>query len=161
LTTLYLAGAKITNSWCSRKGDLQRAFPLDVLMVPSSVIAVAPDSERLMCGGFFPGEVVCLGNFEFIADYINGLILSPRRGDTGSAFMGSTRSEAPTPCRAMIEGSAEELLTVSSREGRFGLPSPRRRGTGASLAPVTTTPRMENAPAAQAMMTVPSWTVVL
>jgi hypothetical protein len=130
-------------------------------MVPSSVIAVAPDSERLMCGGFFPGEVVCLGNFEFIADYINGLILSPRRGDTGSAFMGSTRSEAPTPCRAMIEGSAEELLTVSSREGRFGLPSPRRRGTGASLAPVTTTPRMENAPAAQAMMTVPSWTVVL
>jgi hypothetical protein len=36
LTTLYLAGAKNTNSWHARKGDLQRAFPLDVLMAPLS-----------------------------------------------------------------------------------------------------------------------------
>jgi hypothetical protein len=33
--TLYLTGAKSTNSWLTMKEDLQRAFPLDILMVPS------------------------------------------------------------------------------------------------------------------------------
>jgi hypothetical protein len=28
-----LASAKNTDSWCAKKGDLQRTFPLDVLMV--------------------------------------------------------------------------------------------------------------------------------
>jgi hypothetical protein len=35
-------------------------------MVPSSVIA---DGEHLMCGGFSLSETICLGNFEFIANY--------------------------------------------------------------------------------------------
>jgi hypothetical protein len=47
-----LASAKNTDSWHARKGDLQDAFPPDVLMVPSSVIILAANSERLMCGGF-------------------------------------------------------------------------------------------------------------
>jgi hypothetical protein len=58
---------------------------------------------------------------------------------------------------AMIEDCTEEFLTTSSGEGSLSLPSHRRCGTGASLAPVTTTLRMENALAAQAMMTVPPW----
>jgi hypothetical protein len=33
---------------------------------------------------------------------------------------------------------------MSSGEGSFGLPSPRRRDTGASFAPVTTTPWLED-----------------
>jgi hypothetical protein len=37
LTTLYLAGVKKIDSWRAKKGDLQGAFPLDVLMVPSSM----------------------------------------------------------------------------------------------------------------------------
>jgi hypothetical protein len=36
LATLYLAGAKNSVSWRARKGNLQRAFPLDVLMVHST-----------------------------------------------------------------------------------------------------------------------------
>jgi hypothetical protein len=44
---------------------------------------------------------------------------------------------------------------MSSEVGGFGLPSLKRHGTGAPLAPVTTTPWMENAPATQAMMMVP------
>jgi hypothetical protein len=44
-----------------------------------------------------------------------------------------------------MEDSAKEFHTTSSREGSFDLPSPRRHDMGASLAPVTTTPRMENA----------------
>jgi hypothetical protein len=97
LTTLYLADAKNTDSWCARNGDLQRAFPLDILMVPSSAIAIAADNERITCGGFTLGETVRLGNFEFIADYFGGLSLSPKRGDEEAAFMGSTHSGASTP----------------------------------------------------------------
>jgi hypothetical protein len=32
-----LAGAENTDSWCAQKGDLQRAFTLDVLIVPLSI----------------------------------------------------------------------------------------------------------------------------
>jgi hypothetical protein len=46
--------------------DSDLDFPLEVLMVPSSVIA---DGEHLMCGGFSLSETICLGNFEFIANY--------------------------------------------------------------------------------------------
>jgi hypothetical protein len=103
----------------ARKGNLQRAFPLHVLMVPSSAITIATDGERLTCGGFSLDEAVRLGNFEFITDYIGSLSLFPRRGDSGATFMGSTRSRTPSPRRAMIEDSADEFLTTSSREGGF------------------------------------------
>jgi membrane-bound lytic murein transglycosylase len=73
---------------------LQRAFPLDIPMVPSSAIAI--DGECLTCGGFSLGETVRLGNFELITNYFDGLILSPIRGDTGAAFMGLARSRAST-----------------------------------------------------------------
>ncbi len=94
MTTLYLAGAKNTDSWHARKGDLQRAFPLDVLMVPSSVITITADGERLTCGGFSLCKTIRLGNFEFIINYFGGLSLSPSRGNKGATFIGSTHSGA-------------------------------------------------------------------
>jgi hypothetical protein len=97
LTILYLAGAKNSDSSRVKKGDLQRAFPLNVLMGPSYAIAVATDGEHLTCGGFSLGETIHHGNFEFTADYFSGRSLSPRWGDEGTAFMGSTRSGASTP----------------------------------------------------------------
>jgi hypothetical protein len=97
LTTLYLAGAKTTDSWCVRKWDLQCAFPLDVPMVPSSALAVSTDSECLMCGGLSLGEIVLLGRFELISNYFGGLRLSPRRCDLGATFMGSTPSGTLSP----------------------------------------------------------------
>jgi hypothetical protein len=60
----------------------------------------------------------------------------------------------------MIEDSTEEVLIVSSGDGGFDLPSPRRHSMGASLTPITTIPQMENAPAAQGTMTVPPWMAV-
>jgi hypothetical protein len=66
-------------------------------MVPSSSIAIAPNGERLTCGGFSLDETVCLGNIEFIADYFGGMRLSPRKGDESTVFMGSTRNGASTP----------------------------------------------------------------
>jgi hypothetical protein len=63
-------------------------------MVPTSVITDTINSEHLTCGGFSLGEMVCLGNIEFITDYFSGMSLSPRRGDSGIAFMGSTHIRA-------------------------------------------------------------------
>jgi hypothetical protein len=89
LTILYLARAKNTNRWHAKNGDLHRATPLDVPMVPSSSITITADGEHLACGGFSLGEPVCLGNLEFIDDYFVGLSLSPRRGNEGTVFVGS------------------------------------------------------------------------
>jgi hypothetical protein len=121
LTTLYLVGAKNTDSWHTRKGDLQRAFPVDVSMVPSSVITIATDDERLTGGGFSLSETVRLRRFEFIINYFGSLSLSPRRGNSGAAFMDSTHSGTPFPWWAMIEDSVEEFLTASSEEGVWAL----------------------------------------
>jgi hypothetical protein len=130
----------------------------EVSMVPSSSVVVAADGERLTCGGFYLGEPVHLGNFEFIANYFCGWSLSPRRGNDGTVFVVSTRSGASTPQRATIEDSPEEFLTMSSREGSFGYLCPRRCSTGAPLAPTTTATWKENTPAT--MMFLP-WMVVL
>jgi hypothetical protein len=115
-------------------------------MVPPSVITIAANDECLMCSGFSLGETVHFGSFKFIADHFNGLRLSPRRGDSGAAFMGLTHSGTPSLCQAMIEDSAKEFHMASG-------------GEGASPTPVTTTPWMENVPATQATMTVPPWMV--
>jgi hypothetical protein len=114
-----------------------------------------------MCDGFSLSETIRLGNFVFIADFFGSLSLSPRIGHTGSTFMGSTRNEASTLQLAMIEDSTEEFLMASSREGSFGLPSPRSCSTRPSLAPVTTMPWIEDVPAAQATMMVPLCTAAL
>jgi hypothetical protein len=59
---------KNTDSWCVKKEDLQSAFPLDALMVPSSALTVTVDGERLMCDGFSLDEIVHLVSFEFITN---------------------------------------------------------------------------------------------
>jgi hypothetical protein len=147
LTTLYLAGVKNISSWCARKGDLQSAFPLDVLMVHTSALAVSADGEHLTCGGFSLNETVCFGSLEFIADCFDGMSLSTMRNDLGATFMGSIHSGSPSPLRVMIEDSTEEIYMTSSREGGSSLPSSRRHRTGTSSALVATTPWLEDAPA--------------
>jgi hypothetical protein len=141
LTTLILPVEK-TNSWCARKGDLQRAFPLNVLMILASAITVIADGECLTCSGFSLGKTIHLRNFEFIVDYFGGLSFSLGRGVEGATFMSSTRSRASTPRWAMTKESTEEFLTVSGREGSFNLPSTRRRSAGAPLTLAATTPWM-------------------
>jgi hypothetical protein len=67
---------------------LQRVFPLDVSMVPSSTLTFSTDGERWVCGGFSLDEIIHLGSIEFIGD----LSFSPKRSDLSTAFMGSTCS---------------------------------------------------------------------
>jgi hypothetical protein len=44
-------------------GDLQRAFPLDVPMVHSSMLTIVTNSERLTYSGFSLGETILFGSF--------------------------------------------------------------------------------------------------
>jgi hypothetical protein len=122
LTTLYHASAKNTDSWRTRKGDLQHAFPLDILVVPLSVLVVFADGEHLMCGGFSLSEPIRHGSFEFIANYFDSLSLSPKMNDSGTTFMGSIHSGPPSPWWAMKEDSVEEFHTASSEEGALASP---------------------------------------
>jgi hypothetical protein len=124
--TLYFASVENTDSWHARRGDLKCAFPLDILMVHSSALAVSIDNAHLSCGGFSQGETICFVSLEFIADCFSGLSLSPRRNDSGAAFM--------------VQDSTKEFCTSSSKEGASGHPSSRRHDTGAPPAPVATTP---------------------
>jgi hypothetical protein len=103
---------------------LQRAFPLDIPMVPSSMITIATDGEHLTYDGFSLSETIQLGNFKFIADYFGCLSLSTRRGDSAAVFMGSTCSGTPSPWWAIIEVFAGEFLMASSREGDSASPLP-------------------------------------
>jgi hypothetical protein len=57
-------------------------------MIPSSALAFSIDGEHLMCSGFSLSKTVRLGSFEIITDYFGGLSLSPRRGNSDTAFIG-------------------------------------------------------------------------
>jgi hypothetical protein len=96
---------------------LQHSFPLDVPMVHSSALAISADGECLTCSGFSLSKTVRFGSLEFIADCFGGLSLSPRRNDSGAAFMGSTHTRPPSLLRAMIEDSTKEFYMTSSGEG--------------------------------------------
>jgi hypothetical protein len=155
LTTLYFASVENTDSWCTRKGDLQRALPLDIPMVHSSTLIISTDDEPLTCGGFSIGETICFESLESITNCFNGLSLSPIRKDSGAAFMVSTHNGPSTPLWAIIEDSTEGFYTASSGERGSVLPSSRRHDTGALYAPIKSTPWMEDAPATQAIKMVP------
>jgi hypothetical protein len=123
-------------------------------MVTFLALAVAADSERLACDVFSLGETICFGSLEFIADRFGGLSLSPMRGGSGAAIMGSTHGGTPSPLWAMTGDSVEEFHTALDGEGRIDLPSPRRHDMGASTAPATTIPWLETTPTAQALTTI-------
>jgi hypothetical protein len=137
---------------------MQRAFPLDVPIVPSSMLIVTASSERLSCDDFSHGETIRFGSLEFIVDCFSGLSLSPRRDGSDATIMGSSRSGPSSLLQAMIGHSTEELHTTFDREGGgIKLPSPRRHGTGALPAPTTTISWLENVPTTQAMAMIPLW----
>jgi hypothetical protein len=136
---------------------LKCAFPIDVLMDPTSALTFSADGEHLTCGGFYLGETVCLGSFEFIADYFARLSLSLRTSDSGTTFMVPTRNGPPSLRQTLIEDSTEEFHTPSSGGRGYDLPSPWRPGVGAPPAPITTPPWQEDTSAIQSMTTVQSW----
>jgi hypothetical protein len=141
----------------TRKGDLQRAFPLNILMVHSSALAISAEGEHLTCSGFSLDETVCLGSFEFIADYYGTLSLSPRRNDPSASFIVSIRNAPLSLCLAMIEDSNEEFHAASSGEAGSNLPSHRRHDTRAPPTPIMIQPRLVDNPATLDVATIPPW----
>jgi hypothetical protein len=77
-------------------GDLWRAFPLYVLMVPSLELAVTADGECLSCGGFSLSETIRFGSLKFIADRFGGLSLSPTGDGLDAIAMGSAHGGPPS-----------------------------------------------------------------
>jgi hypothetical protein len=67
---------------------LQRAFPLDVPMVPSSALTVTVDGERLSSDVFSFGETILFRSLRFIADHFGGLSLSPIGDGSGARHHG-------------------------------------------------------------------------
>jgi hypothetical protein len=109
---------------------LQRAFPLDVPMVPSSKLAVAAGGKRLSCDDFSIGKTIRFRSLEFITDLFGGLSLSPMGDGSDAIIMGSAHSGPPSPQRTMMGDAVEGFPTTPDGGGRIDLPSPRRHGTG-------------------------------
>jgi hypothetical protein len=141
-----------------QEGEFVVCFPLNVLMVHSSTLAVTTDSEHLIRGGFSLGETVHFGSLEFIVDCFSSMSLSPKGSNLGIVFMGATCSWSPL-LRTILKDSTDEFYTTSSREGSSGHPVSRRCNMGTPYAPIATTPWPEDAFTPQTMMTVPPWTI--
>jgi hypothetical protein len=137
---------------------LQRAFPLDVSIINSSMLTVATDGECLICGGCSLCKTIRFGWLEFIANCFDSLSLSTKGSDSGAIFMGTTR-RGSLLLRAMIEDSIDEFYTASSGEGSSGLPISRRHSMGALPVPIKTTPWSADALTTQTMTMVPPWTL--
>jgi hypothetical protein len=72
-----LASVENTNSWCARNGDLQRAFPLHVPMVPSPKLSFIANGNNPTDVGLTPCSTIHFGNLEFTGDRLSHLSLSP------------------------------------------------------------------------------------
>jgi hypothetical protein len=134
---------------------LQCAFPLDILMVPSSTITVAADAECLSSNGFYLGETIHFGSLKFITDCFGSLNLSPRKDGLDAAAMGSTHSGPLSRLWDMTRDSIKEFHMASDGEGGLGLPSARTHGMGASPTPATAKLWSENTPTTEVMTTTP------
>jgi hypothetical protein len=109
---------------------LQRAFPLNVLMVLASVLNVAAGGEGLLCGGFSRGKTIRFESLEFIADHFGSMSLSPMWDGSNTVVMDSARG-GPLP---LCPHSGPRLGTPSRgspwpRTGNGGPTSPLLGGT--------------------------------
>jgi hypothetical protein len=123
-------------------------------MVPSSVLVIAADGERLSCGGFSLDETIGFGSLVFIADYFGGLSLSSLGDVLGAIVMDYAYGRPQSPPRTMMRDSAEEFPIASNGEGRIGFLSPKRHGMGAPPASAMTIPLPENPPTTQTTATI-------
>jgi hypothetical protein len=123
LTTLYLVGAKNTDSWRARKGDLQRTFPLNVLMVYSPKLSFIANGKNPTNVGLALGETICFSSLEFTANRLGRLSLSPQEGDSGTTFGRMVHSGSPS-LHIAIEDSSDEGSVASGEGGSSRSPSP-------------------------------------
>jgi hypothetical protein len=147
LTTLYLGGAKNTDSWHAKKGELQHAFPQAVPMVPSKLSFIT-NSNNPTGVGLALGSTIHFSSLEFITNHFGHLSLYPQGMDSDAIFVGMICSRSPSPHIAPKESSGEVGAT-SSTGGSLRSPSPQGCYVVTSTDPIIDTPDPENTPALQ------------
>jgi hypothetical protein len=94
LDTLLFVDAENIDSWL-QEGEFVVCFSSSIMMVHSSILAVATDDEWLTCSSFSLTETIHFGTLEFIADYFNSMSLSPKGSNSSTIFMGTTYNRSP------------------------------------------------------------------
>jgi hypothetical protein len=134
-----IAGVENTDSWPARKGDLQCAFPLDVLMVPSLKLFFLANINNLTGVVLTPGSTIHFGTI----DYLDHLSLSPQEGDSSAIFVGTVHHGMPS-LHTTLEETFDEDSTASGTEGSSGSPSPRGCNMVTLTDPVTNMPMLDS-----------------
>jgi hypothetical protein len=111
-----LAGAENTDSWPARNWDLQCAFPLDVMMVPSLKLCFLANINNPTSLGLALGRTIDFGSLEFTADCLGRLSLSPQEGDSSTIFIGMVHSRTPS-LHTTLEETFDEDSATSGTEG--------------------------------------------
>jgi hypothetical protein len=99
---------------------LQRAFPLDVLIVSSLELSFIANGCNSTGVGLASGETICFDSLEFTTDCLGHLNLSPQEGDTGALFIEMVHSGSPY---SRIPSTKVELLGA---KGEAPVPWPPR-----------------------------------
>jgi hypothetical protein len=115
-----LAGAENTDSWCVRKGDLQRAILLDVLMVPSQKLSFVANDNNPTNIGLTLGSIIYFGSLEFTTDRLS---LSPVEGDSSAIFIGMVHSGMPS-LHTTLEETSDKDDATSGTGGSSESPGP-------------------------------------
>jgi hypothetical protein len=87
------------------------------------MLVVTIDGACLTCGSFSLDKTIRFGSLEFIIDYFGSLSLSPKEGDSGAIFVGTTHSGSPS-LWDMIEDSLDDSTRLLEEMGASASPSP-------------------------------------
>jgi hypothetical protein len=107
------------DNWCAGKGDLQHAFPLNILMVPTLKLSFIANNNNPTSIDLAPGSAIHFASLEFITDHLGRLSLSPQEWDSSTLFIGMVHSGSPT-LRTALEESFDKDDIAS---GVFGGPT--------------------------------------
>jgi hypothetical protein len=118
-----LAGVENTDSWPSRNWDLQCAFPIDVLMVPSPKLFFLANINNLTNLDLALGSTIDFGSLEFTADSLGRPSLSPQEGDSSTIFIGMVHNGMPS-LHTSLEETFDEDNAATRAEGSSRSPGP-------------------------------------
>jgi hypothetical protein len=118
-----LVGAENTDSWCTRKRDLQHTFSLDILIVTSPKVSFVTNGINLTGAGLAPGETIQFSYLEFTADRLGHLSLYPKERDSAAIFIGVVHSGSPS-LHTTLEDSSDKDGAASSTVGSSRSPGP-------------------------------------